>query len=180
LKALVQPFPKAMKEATADGDNRSHCHGGLVDLAGQIEAQVRVSDIHGSDKVGAIVIIQEAFKAANELFELGADFSNVTVSGCLGKAAVGVGVKVLLQCGVDIGMTFYKSRTQVLVSSNNHEVVRVSEGMVNVALGAEQVGSGLFLAELGLEGGKEGSGWGNEVFTYVIFVRSPFGSDEDF
>jgi hypothetical protein len=42
------------------------------------------------------MVIQEAFEMANKIFKLGADFSNVMVGGCLGKAAVGVGMEVLL------------------------------------------------------------------------------------
>jgi hypothetical protein len=49
-----------------------------------------------------------------------------------------------------------------------------------MTLGVEQVGGGLGLAELGLEGGKEGSGPDNEFLTDIIFLRSPGGSEEEF
>jgi hypothetical protein len=50
----------------------------------------------------------------------------------------------------------------------------VLKGTVDVALGVEQIRSGLFLTELGLEGGKKGSGPGDKVFSDAIFVGSPF------
>jgi hypothetical protein len=81
------------------------------------------------------MIIEVVFVAKNEFFEFGADLSNLTGSGWLGKAAVGVGVEMLSQCSADIDIAFYDSRTQVLVSSDNHEGVGLAKGTVNVALG---------------------------------------------
>jgi hypothetical protein len=49
-----------------------------------------------------------------------------------------------------------------------------------MALGAEQVGWGLGLAELGLEGDKESSGPGDKFCTGSIFLRSPCRTEAEF